>query len=54
MTAAIHILGTTLDPGGLLMWLIVGLVAGEGASRVMRREGYGVITVSKKYVINQQ
>lgn len=43
MTTATLILGATLDPGGLLMWLIVGLVAGFLASRVMRGGGYGVI-----------
>jgi uncharacterized membrane protein YeaQ/YmgE (transglycosylase-associated protein family) len=43
MTAATLILGATLDPGGLLMWLIVGLVAGFLASRVMRGGGYGII-----------
>ncbi len=43
MTAATLILGATLDPGGLLMWLVVGLVAGFLASRVMRGGGYGII-----------
>jgi len=42
MTAA-FVLGATLDPGGLVMWLIVGLVAGFLASRVMRGGGYGLI-----------
>jgi uncharacterized membrane protein YeaQ/YmgE (transglycosylase-associated protein family) len=37
------ILGATLDPGGLIWWLIVGLVAGFLASRVMRGGGYGII-----------
>jgi uncharacterized membrane protein YeaQ/YmgE (transglycosylase-associated protein family) len=43
MTVATFILGATLDPGGLVMWLIVGLVAGFLASRVMRGGGYGLI-----------
>jgi uncharacterized membrane protein YeaQ/YmgE (transglycosylase-associated protein family) len=43
MTFASLILGATLDPGGLLMWLIVGLVAGFLASQVMRGGGYGLI-----------
>ena len=43
MTLATLILGATLDPGGLLMWLIVGLIAGFLASRVMRGGGYGLI-----------
>jgi uncharacterized membrane protein YeaQ/YmgE (transglycosylase-associated protein family) len=43
MTAVTLILAATLDPGGLLMWLVVGLVAGFLASRVMRGGGYGII-----------
>jgi len=43
MTVATLLLGATLDPGGLVMWLIVGLVAGFLASRVMRGGGYGLI-----------
>ena len=43
MTLATLILGATLEPGGLLMWLIVGLVAGFLASRVMRGGGYRLI-----------
>jgi len=37
------VLGATLDPGGLVMWLLVGLVAGFLASRVMSGGGYGLI-----------
>jgi uncharacterized membrane protein YeaQ/YmgE (transglycosylase-associated protein family) len=37
------VLGATLDPGGLVMWLIVGLIAGFLASRVMSGGGYGLI-----------
>jgi len=43
MTGAALILGAVLDPGGLIMWLIVGLIAGFLASRVMRGGGYGLI-----------
>ena len=32
-----------LEPGGLIAWLIVGLVAGFLASKVMRGVGYGLI-----------
>jgi uncharacterized membrane protein YeaQ/YmgE (transglycosylase-associated protein family) len=32
-----------LDPGGLIAWLIVGLVAGWLAGQFMRGGGYGVI-----------
>jgi len=42
MTVAMLILAATLNPGGLVMWLIVGLVAGFLASRVMGG-GYGLI-----------
>jgi uncharacterized membrane protein YeaQ/YmgE (transglycosylase-associated protein family) len=37
------ILAAALDPGGLLAWLIVGLIAGFLASAVMRGGGYGFI-----------
>ncbi len=43
MTLMTLVLGATLDPGGLVMWLIVGLVAGFLASRVMSGGGYGLI-----------
>jgi uncharacterized membrane protein YeaQ/YmgE (transglycosylase-associated protein family) len=43
MTLATLVLGAALEPGGLLAWLIVGLVAGFLASRVMRGGGYGLI-----------
>ena len=33
----------SLEPGGLLAWLIVGLVAGFLAGQVMKGGGYGVI-----------
>ena len=33
----------TLDPGGLIAWLVVGLIAGFLASRVMRGRGYGMV-----------
>ena len=37
------VLGVALDPGGLIAWLIVGLVAGFLASMVMRGGGYGIL-----------
>jgi len=43
MTGAALVLAAMLDPGGLVAWLIVGLVAGFLASRVMRGGGYGII-----------
>ena len=33
----------TLDPGGLLAWLIVGAVAGFLAGQVMKGGGYGLV-----------
>ena len=32
-----------LEPGGLLAWLLVGLVAGFLAGQVMKGGGYGVV-----------
>lgn len=32
-----------LEPGGLIAWLIVGLVAGFLAGKVMKGSGYGII-----------
>jgi uncharacterized membrane protein YeaQ/YmgE (transglycosylase-associated protein family) len=32
-----------LDPGGLLVWIIVGLVAGFLASRFVKGGGYGLL-----------
>lgn len=43
MTVATLVLGATLDPGGIVAWLVVGLVAGFLASRVMHGAGYGLI-----------
>jgi uncharacterized membrane protein YeaQ/YmgE (transglycosylase-associated protein family) len=33
----------TLDPGGIIAWLVVGLVAGWLAGMVMKGGGYGVV-----------
>jgi uncharacterized membrane protein YeaQ/YmgE (transglycosylase-associated protein family) len=33
----------TLDPGGLIAWLIVGLVAGWLAGQFMKGSGYGLV-----------
>lgn len=43
MIEATFILGAVLDAGGLLAWLLVGLVAGFFASQVMRGGGYGIL-----------
>jgi uncharacterized membrane protein YeaQ/YmgE (transglycosylase-associated protein family) len=33
----------TLDPGGIVAWVIVGLIAGFLAGRVMTGGGYGLV-----------
>jgi uncharacterized membrane protein YeaQ/YmgE (transglycosylase-associated protein family) len=33
----------TLEPGGILMWLIVGLIAGWLAGQFMKGGGYGLV-----------
>ena len=32
-----------LDPGGLIAWLVVGLIAGWLASQFMQGSGYGIV-----------
>ncbi|HEY8811945.1 MAG TPA: GlsB/YeaQ/YmgE family stress response membrane protein [Candidatus Dormibacteraeota bacterium] len=36
-------LALRLDPGGVLSWLVVGLIAGALAGRVVRGRGYGCL-----------
>jgi|SRR5579883_1228531 len=43
MNILAFVLGATLNPGGIIAWLIVGLIAGFLASLVMRGSGYGII-----------
>ena len=43
MTFLALVLGAALNPGGLLAWIIVGLIAGFLASVVMRGGGYGIV-----------
>lgn len=43
MSIAALVLGASLQPGNILVWLLVGLVAGFLASVVMRGGGYGVL-----------
>lgn len=38
-----HIVGTMLYPGGLISWLIVGLIAGFVASAIVRGKGFGCL-----------
>jgi uncharacterized membrane protein YeaQ/YmgE (transglycosylase-associated protein family) len=37
------VLGATFRPDGLIIWLIIGLIAGFIASRIMRSSGFGVV-----------
>jgi uncharacterized membrane protein YeaQ/YmgE (transglycosylase-associated protein family) len=43
MTFVALVLGAALNPGGILAWIIVGLIAGFLASVVMRGGGYGIV-----------
>ncbi len=43
MTVGLLVLGAALNPGGILAWIVVGLIAGFLASVVMRGGGYGVL-----------
>jgi len=43
MAVASLVLGAALEPGGIIAWLVVGLIAGFLASVVMRGGGYGII-----------
>jgi len=43
MTLATLVLGFALDPGNLLIWLLVGLIAGAVAGYLMRGSGYGIV-----------
>lgn len=40
---AVAVFAANLNPGGIIGWLIVGLIAGFLASLVMRGSGYGII-----------
>ena len=37
------VLGASLNPGGLIAWIIIGLIAGFLAGKIMRGAGYGVV-----------
>jgi uncharacterized membrane protein YeaQ/YmgE (transglycosylase-associated protein family) len=43
MTIAAFILGAAFQPTGLIIWIIIGLIAGFLASRIMSGGGYGVV-----------
>jgi uncharacterized membrane protein YeaQ/YmgE (transglycosylase-associated protein family) len=44
MKLAAFVLAIDLNPGGIIAWLIVGLIAGFVASRLMGSGGYGVVS----------
>ncbi len=47
LTAGMNILAVgnvVLEPGGLLAWLVVGLIAGAVAGRLVRGHGLGCLT----------
>ncbi|GLV57972.1 transglycosylase [Dictyobacter sp. S3.2.2.5] len=37
------VLGAALNPGGLIAWIVIGLVAGWLAGMIMPGKGYGII-----------
>ena len=43
MALATVALAAELNPGGIIMWLVVGLIAGFLAGQLMRGSGYGII-----------
>ncbi|GHO44775.1 GlsB/YeaQ/YmgE family stress response membrane protein [Ktedonospora formicarum] len=43
LTFTTVVLGATLNAGGLIGWIVVGLIAGFLASLVMRGSGFGII-----------
>ncbi len=43
MAAALLVSRLNLDPGSLLAWLVVGLIAGAIASRVVAGRGFGCL-----------
>lgn len=43
MSLVLAALGSPLDPGGVIAWIFVGLIAGFFASLVIRGHGYGCL-----------
>ena len=43
MSLATLVLAPALQPGGIIAWLIIGLVAGWGAAVVMPGKGFGLL-----------
>lgn len=40
---SIYLAGALLNPGGFLAWLVIGLLAGAIAGRLVRGRGYGCL-----------
>ncbi|HZR40969.1 MAG TPA: GlsB/YeaQ/YmgE family stress response membrane protein [Ktedonobacteraceae bacterium] len=43
VTFASFVLAATLSPGGIIAWIVIGLLAGFIASQIMRGGGYGLL-----------
>ena len=43
MTFAMFILGAALNPGGLIAWIVIGLLAGWLAGVIMPGRGFGLL-----------
>lgn len=43
MTFAAVVLGAALNPGGFIAWIVVGLIAGFVAGKIMSGSGYGLL-----------
>ena len=43
MSFAMFVLGAALNPGGLIAWLVIGLVAGWLAGVIMPGRGFGLL-----------
>lgn len=43
MVVAMSVLGAALNPGGIIAWIVIGLVAGWLAGVIMPGKGYGLI-----------
>ena len=37
------VLQAALEPGGIIAWIVVGLIAGWAAGQVMKGSGYGLV-----------
>jgi uncharacterized membrane protein YeaQ/YmgE (transglycosylase-associated protein family) len=44
MSLASLVLGAVFDPKGLIAWIIIGLIAGFLAGKIMRGGGYGIVS----------